>query len=84
MTGAQLLGYGLIASAAALWVLGRRPDPERHPDTLSPWTIVAALVLPVAGVIITIVLLAQGRGAHGAAVLLTTVVGAFIGAAIWL
>jgi hypothetical protein len=35
--------------------------------------IVAAVILPIVGLILAVVLLARGRGAHGAAVLLAAV-----------
>jgi uncharacterized BrkB/YihY/UPF0761 family membrane protein len=81
---------GLVLSifavpVGAVWVASRLPARERAAtDSLSPWAIVVALVLPIAGLIIAIVLFAQGRGAHGAAALLASVLGWFIAAAIFL
>lgn len=55
---------------------------EQPPETLSPGTIAAAAILPAVGLIIAIVLFAKGRGSHGAAVLLTSLVSAAIAIAV--
>lgn len=44
--------------------------------------IVVGVLLPLVGVILAVVLLAKGRGAHGAAVLLASVVAFVVWAAV--
>lgn len=46
------------------------------------WQIIVAVLLPIVGVVLAIVLLAQRRGAHGAAVLLAALLSFAVFAAL--
>lgn len=60
----------------AQWTDNRSPD-RKHGAPVGG--IIVALLVPIVGVIVALVLLAKGRGAHGAAVLLASALGAILG-----